>query len=290
MTSRLFHPFSASARHLARKLAIALGLSALLCTAWPATAQGGFPKSAVTQRWTRAASQASIALDDRIYSAFLSKYVGTGRVGINLVGYQRVSAADKALLDKYLGQMQALDVDRLTKAQQMAFWINLYNAATLDVVLDAWPVKSITRIDSPVLRSGPWGRKLVTIKGQKLSLNDIEHGILRPIWRDVRIHYAVNCASLGCPNLGKAPYRAETLNAQLETAARSFVNSPRAFANVEGKLVASKIYDWYGADWGGEAGVLNHARKYATGPTAVLLAKAGRIGDYRYDWSINVGR
>lgn len=287
MTARSVHPRKDATPILGFWLAAALGLVAVTFSAAPAAAQSGAFGSTIQQRWTRAAPRASIMVDNRIYAAFLAKYVGSGRDGVNLVAYQRVSPADKALLKQYLKRMQAVDVDRLTKPQQMAYWINLYNAATLDVVLDAWPVKSITRIDSPVLRSGPWDRKLLTVGGERLSLNNIEHGILRPIWRDVRIHYAVNCASLGCPNLAKTPFGTETLNAQLEAAARSFVNSPRAFARVDGKLVASKIYDWYRADWGSEAAVLAHARKYSTGSTAALLAGTRQIGSYRYDWSIN---
>ncbi len=169
----------------------------------------------------------------------------------------------------------------------MAFWINLYNAATVDIVLDAWPITDIRKIDSPILRRGPWDRKAFMVKGQRLSLNDIEHRILRPIWRDVRIHYAVNCASLGCPNLASTPYRPETLQGMLDAAARAYVNHPRGFSRSGGKLVASSIYNWYQSDWGNEAAVLAHARKYASPKTAMMLGQATRIDDYRYDWSVN---
>lgn len=110
---------------------------------------------------------------------------------------------------------------------------------------------------------------------------------MRPIWQDVRIHYAVNCASIGCPNLARTAHTAANTPQLLEEGARAYINHPRGFADVGGKLVASSIYNWYGRDWGDQAAILAHARKYAAGPTAQVLAVSRRIGGYRYDWSLN---
>ncbi len=97
--------------------------------------------------------------------------------------------------------LAATSADRLRRAEQFPFWINLYNALTVKVVLDHYPVEIIRDIDiSPGLfADGPWGKKLVTVEGEALSLDDIEHRILRPIWKDPRLHYVLNCAALGVP-------------------------------------------------------------------------------------------
>jgi hypothetical protein len=255
------------------------------------TAIGGAAMMAAAFTVTPATAQVVTArVDDRPYAAFLKSYVRPGADGINRVAYSQVSAPDRAALKRYLAALQTVQVSRLSRPRQMAFWINLYNAATLDVMLDAWPVSTIRKIDSPILQRGPWSRKIATVEGKRVSLDDIEHRILRPGWRDVRIHYAVNCASIGCPNLELQPYRAETLPAMLDAAARAYVNHPRGFARVNGRLVGSSIYDWYQKDWGSEAGVLAHARKYANARTMAILGNATRIDAYRYDWSSNAAR
>src|SRR5260370_23661258 len=123
--------------------------------------------------------------------------------------------------------------------------MNLYEEMTVKIVLDHYPVKSIRDIAiSPGLfATGPWGRKLITIEGRAVSLDDIEHRILRPIWRDPRVHYAVNCAALGCPNLARRAYDAQRLETMLEVAARTYVNHPRGSSVVDGNLVVAPAYN-----------------------------------------------
>jgi hypothetical protein len=121
-----------------------------------------------------------------------------------------------------------------------------------------------------------------------LSLDDIEHRILRPIWRDPRLHYAVNCAALGCPNLQTAAFTAANTEALLDKAARDFVNHPRGAAIVGGKLIVSSIYVWYEADFGGaDRGVIAHLKRYAGPELATALAAVDRISGNRYDWGLN---
>lgn len=158
----------------------------------------------------------------------------------------------------------------------------------MKVVLDHYPVKSIRDIKSGWFNPGPWDRKLVTVEEERLTLNDMEHRILRPIFQDNRIHYAVNCASIGCPNLQPEAFTAQNAERLLERGARDHVNHHRG-ARVEGeKLTLSSIYDWFQVDFGGsEAGVLEHLRTYAAGPLAgALRGIRGKIS-YQYDWSLN---
>jgi hypothetical protein len=166
----------------------------------------------------------------------------------------------------------------------------MYNALTVSVVLDFYPVKSIQDIDlGPGLFTiGPWDKKPIKVDDEAVSLNDIEHRILRPIWKDPRIHYAVNCASVGCPNLQRAAYTAARMDTMLERAASTFVNNPRGARFSDGKLVVSKIYAWFLDDFGGSKdAVLNHLRKYANKDLANKLGQATGISGYEYDWNLN---
>jgi hypothetical protein len=193
-------------------------------------------------------------------------------------------------LDGYLASLQGTAVSRLSRPEQKAYWINLYNALTVKTILDHYPVKSIRDIDiSPGWFSdGPWDAKLLTIEGEEVSLNDIEHRILRPIWQDNRVHYAVNCASLGCPNLQAQPFTANNMEDLLDQAARDYINHPRGMKVAGDKAILSSIYDWFQVDFGGnEEGVRQHLLKYA-GPERTAYLKTGKVRfSYDYDWTLN---
>jgi hypothetical protein len=156
-------------------------------------------------------------------------------------------------------------------------------------VLDHYPVRSIRDIDiSPGLfANGPWREPLVSVDGKALSLDDIEHHILRPIWREPRIHYIVNCASAGCPDLPPEALTAENADAVMDRAARAYINHPRGARMAGGKLFVSKLYRWFAADFGDEAGLADHLRRYAEPGSGAALAGTREIGYGRYDWSLN---
>lgn len=246
----------------------------------------GCAPSAETEdvKWTRSGS-ASDKIDHSLWGQLLTQYVVQSDDGINRVDYAALKRTDSAKLRQYLTAMQAVDIERYPKNEQFAYWINLYNAATVNVIITHYPVGSIREIG--LVGLGPWREDIVTVSGKRLSLDDIEHGILRPIWKDVRVHYAVNCASLGCPNLANHAYSAANLEPMLEAAAKDYINHPRGFKRVNGELVASSIYDWYGTDWGDETAVLNHARKYASPDTKAVLGSANSIDRFDYDWALN---
>lgn len=262
---------------------LAAGLTSLFSNAIAA------PEAELWPRWQAHASTATIEVDHEPWNAFLSRYVVT-RDGMNLLSYAGVDAEDRAALDEYIATLEATDVDKLTRDQQFAFWVNLYNAATVRVVLDHYPVESIRDIDiSPgFFSNGPWGAKVLTVAGESLSLDDIEHRILRPIWQDPRIHYVVNCAAMGCPDLARQPYRADNLEAMLEVAARAFVNHPRGVTVEAGKLTASRIYKWYRDDFGRDDSVLiAHLKRYARPALVAKLDTVTRIRTYKYNWALN---
>ncbi|MBI2383730.1 MAG: DUF547 domain-containing protein [Gammaproteobacteria bacterium] len=250
------------------------------------------PKAELWERWA-ASGIGKVGIDHSAWSEWLGRHVEPGADGINRVAYGAVDQAERAALAAYLRRMQGIAIGGFARAEQRAYWINLYNAATVGVVLDHYPVASILKIDiSPGLFArGPWGKKLLTVEGEKISLDDIEHRILRPIWRDPRTHYAVNCASLGCPNLAPRAYTSGNMEEMLDAGARAYVNHPRGVAVRDGKLQVSSIYVWFKADFGGgDAGVVEHLRRYAEPALARQLEGVSRIAADAYDWSLNDAR
>lgn len=248
------------------------------------------PSARPWPRWEKHDANSTQVVDHSAWDQFLRRHLKDGSNGIARVAYGAVDAESRQALASYISRLQAVPVDGLARGEQLAFWVNLYNALTVKVVLDHYPVRSIRDIDiSPGLfADGPWDRKLVTVAGEALTLNDIEHRILRPIWRDPRLHYAVNCASLGCPDLPAAAFTGTNVETMLEAAARAYINHPRGARIERGRLVASKIYSWFQEDFGGsEAGVLAHLARYAGPELAAALRGRARIGDYEYDWALN---
>jgi hypothetical protein len=249
------------------------------------------PKSELWERWATHSPTATAAIDHSDWDAFLSRYLVVHAAGVNRVAYAEVSDADKKRLDGYLSALSALPISRFSRNEQRAYWINLYNALTVDVILDHYPVDSIRDISiSPGFFSiGPWKKKLVRVEGEEISLDDIEHRILRPIWRDPRIHYAVNCASLGCPNLMPKAFTASNTEEFLDRGARDFINSEHgARLDSDNRLIASSIYDWFQEDFGdSETGVIAHLRLYARPALEVKLEGISVVYDFDYDWTLN---
>jgi hypothetical protein len=256
------------------------------------SAASAAPRAEPWPRWERHDPASRTTVDHAAWDAFLRRHVQRGADGIHRLPYGAIGAADRAALEAYLARLQATPVSALARAEQRALWINFYNAATVQVVLRHYPVASIRDIDlSPGLFArGPWGARLWTVEGEKLSLDDIEHRILRPLWRDPRTHYALNCASLGCPNLAARAYTAAALEAMLDEGARAFVNHPRGASVEDGRLAVSSLYDWFADDFGGDRGVLAHLKAHAAPPLAAALAKIDAIDDDAYDWALNDAR
>jgi hypothetical protein len=264
-----------------RKFIAAMGavllISSLVTACAPAAKQAD-------GNWATAGTKAE-QINHDAWDTILATYARADKDGVNRIDYKGIKAKSAAELKAYIKAMEAVAITEYPKAEQFAYWVNLYNAATVQVIIDNYPLDSIR--DIGLLGQGPWKDKMLKVAGKPLSLDDIEHGILRPIWKDVRIHYAVNCASIGCPNLALKAYRAATLEPMLEEAARAYINHPRGFSSIDGQLVASNIFEWYQTDWGNAEQVLAHARKYATGETAATLKTAKTIDSYDYDWTLN---
>ena len=192
------------------------------------------------------------------------------------------------LLSDYIRYLEGLNVTNLNSKQQFAYWINLYNAQTIKVILENYPTESILDISFSLLSRGPWKEAFLIVEKKALSLDDIEHKILRPIFKDPRIHYAVNCASISCPNLQPVAFTSENLEQLLDSGARQYINHPRGVTIDQGEVIASSIFDWYGSDFGDDdEEIIQHFMDYAEPDLAKSLQNIDEIAEFEYDWSLN---
>ena len=231
--------------------------------------------------WAAGAGVHAAPVDHSLYASLLSRHVKDG-----VVDY-RGFKDDEAILDRYLGELAAVDPEPLSTTDQFAFYVNAYNAWTIKLILSRYPgIRSIK--DLGTLFTSPWKKAVARIDGGLLTLDQIEHDILRKRFKDPRVHFAVNCASKGCPPLQGEPFTGSRLNEQLDQAAKAFINAPR-FNRLEGEtLWVSKIFDWFSEDFQGD--VIGYFMKFADSPLSDQLAKnKGRIKVkyLEYDWSLN---
>lgn len=229
----------------------------------------------------------SQSVSHEAWGELLADYVTTAPDGINRVDYAALkeSGSDRDALNTYIGQYADLDMQSLSRNEQFAAWVNLYNAVTVRYIVNKYPVSTI----KPWYSAGPWKDIEVTADGEQVTLHEIEHEILRKQWPDdPRLHYAINCASIGCPNLRLEPWRAEGLDDTLDEAARNYVNHPRGVSPQSRGLQVSSIYKWFEDDFGGsEDAVIEHLLTYADDDLAGRIRNKADIRDYEYDWSLN---
>jgi hypothetical protein len=216
--------------------------------------------------------------------------------------------ADRGALDRVIAQFDAPAARGeagWTRAQRMAFWINAYNAFTLRAIVDAYPIQSrwFTRQPRNSIRQirDVWTTQRWRAAGRAVSLDDIEHRVLRPIFQDARVHFAVNCASVSCPPLAAEPYRADTLDAQLDAAALRYLASREGLRLDGNTQRVSSIFKWYGEDFVAEyspivPGTRPPVERAILGvivrfgpPDAAVRAQNGRpeIAFLDYDWALN---
>jgi hypothetical protein len=220
-------------------------------------------------------------VDHGLYGDLLGKYVKNGVVDYR--GFKN----EEAHLDQYLRILEKADTKTLPRNGQFAFYINAYNAWTIKLILGGYPgIESIKDLGS--LFKSPWKKKIARIDGDILTLDNIEHDILRPRFNDPRIHFAVNCASKSCPPLMSEPYLGDVLDRQLTEMTRAFIND-RAYNRIEGStLYVSSIFKWYSEDFNNDT--VGFFMKYAEGELEEKLqkqAKEIKVEYLDYDWSLN---
>lgn len=226
-------------------------------------------------------SSADNSVDNTIYGKLLTKYVKDGEVD-----YQGLKSEEK-LLDRYLKVLEDTDSRELSRNERFAFYVNAYNAWTIKLILTGYPeVKSIKDLGS--LFKSPWKKEICKIDREVLSLDDIEHRIIRPTFKDPRVHFAVNCASRGCPKLKSEPYTGATMDRDLDMAAEKFINDSQKNYLQGETLYISSLFKWFSEDFGND--IVGFVSKYASGKLKEeLAARAGKIKIkyLDYDWSLN---
>lgn len=225
-------------------------------------------------------SWAAETVDHSIYGALLMKYVKDG-----VVDYGGLKK-DEGALNAYLRIVDRTNPDELLRDEQFAFYINAYNAYTINLILKHYPLDSIKDIGGWL--KGPWKIRFCQIGGKAFTLDEIEHNILRPRFKGPRVHFAVNCASNGCPPLISEPYQGGILDQQLDRSTRRFLNDPKRNRLEGNTLYVSKIFKWFEDDFNGD--IVGFFLRYAEDDLKNrLLAQEDQIKvkHLHYDWSLN---
>ncbi|MFT6914984.1 MAG: hypothetical protein ACJAWL_001283 [Motiliproteus sp.] len=234
---------------------------------------------------------------DRLLKANVRVIDGGQATQLDYAGMAQQHAPLNAYLQR-LSKVSRAEFDQWPHPEQLAFLINAYNAWTVELILRAWPdIESIKEQGS--LFSSPWSKAFIPLLGETLSLDEVEHNLIRGSGRyqEPRIHFAVNCASIGCPALRAEAYRGATLDAQLEAQTRLFLADRSRNRLRDGELQLSAIFDWYGEDfasgWQGTASLAQFLGRYADalGLSAFeqqqLLAGQLDVAFLDYDWRLN---
>ena len=219
---------------------------------------------------TPAPAPAKPHVDHAPFDALLGRYVDDrGRVDY------RGLARDEAKLDAYLATLAAETPGQdWPRNEALAYWINAYNAYTLKLVLDNYPLESIRDLDKP------WDRKWIKLGGKTYGLNQIEHEIIRPRFNEPRIHFALVCAAVSCPPLADEAFTAANLNQLLDRRTRRFLRNERFNVTQEEVVRLSPLFDWYGEDFGD---VREYVNRYLERP----IPAGAPINFLDYDWSLN---
>ena len=218
-----------------------------------------------------------------LFDSLLRKHVDPSGL-VSYAGFEE----DRERLNQYLNLLTSNppNDEKWKESEKLAYWINLYNAFTIELILQHYPLESIKDIGSNIqvpFVNTPWDVKFIDINGQKYDLNNIEHNILRKIFDEPRIHFAINCASMSCPKLRPESYRSELLGAQLEDQAIDFVNDPTRNEITPSGAEVSKIFNWFGGDFTKNGSLREFLNQYAR----QKLLEDAEIKFKDYDWALN---
>lgn len=251
--------------------------------------QASFNKS-LWPKWQVNNPLSNKTISHKEWQHFLDEHVIINDEHINLVDYAHLKPQDVENLKKYITRLSKIDIKNYNRQEQLAYWINLYNALIVKTVASYYPVANIQEINiSPGLFSvGPWGANLIKVNNTALSLDEIDNRIIRAIWNDPRTHYTLNDATIGAPNLSKEAYQGKKIEQQLNNGAKNYINSLRGVQVIEGKLIVSKLFDWYIEDFGGtKKDIIKHLEQFANEPLNSQLKHINTIDSYIYNWHIN---
>ena len=207
-----------------------------------------------------------------LWTNLLQKHV-SNEGNVNYKGFK----TDRSSLQNYIKHLSDnMPDERWSKNETLAYWINAYNALTVDLILRHYPIKSIKDIKKP------WDQRYWKLGNKWHNLNEIEHQILRKM-NDPRIHFAIVCASFSCPKLENTAYESANLDTQLTHATKTFINDPKRNTVTPNNLEISKIFSWFSKDFGGSGNIINYINKYADISIPNNTTKRYKT----YDWALN---
>jgi len=211
-------------------------------------------------------------IDHKQWNALLQKHV-SDKGNVDYIGFQK----DHVALQSYLEVLSInLPAKSWSKEAILAYWINAYNAHTVKLILDNYPIKSIKKIDNP------WDATFFTLGTKKYSLGEIEHKILRKM-NEPRIHFAINCASSSCPNLLNEAFTENKMQIQLEIVTKSFINDKTKNNITANKIEISSIFDWFSSDFKKKGTLIDFLNKYSL----VQINPKAKISYKEYNWNLN---
>ena len=209
------------------------------------------------------------------FDSLLKKYVTSDGV----VDYKGM-LSEKESLTSYINYLKNTKPEKTWSANKTkAFWINAYNAYTINLILENYPISSIMKINN----GKAWDVKMAEVGGVTYTLNEIEHEQLRAVYKDPRIHVGVNCASFSCPPLANFAFTETNVESELEQLMKRFVNDPKRNVLTPKKVSLSKIFEWYQGDFTTEGKLIDYIKKYAT----IELAKKTKVRYLEYNWNLN---
>jgi len=212
------------------------------------------------------------SVDHSAWDVLLQKHVSTSGV-VDYAAFKK----DQAKLDAYLSSLaKQVPNSNWSRGEQMAYWINIYNAYTVKLIVKNYPTASITKLEG----GKPWDKKWIKVGTKTYSLNQVENEILRPQFKDARIHFAVNCAAKSCPPLLNQAWTASNLEAKLEKQAKAFINNTKYNKLSKSAIQVSKIFEWYAEDFGKLPSYLNN---YANQE----ISYNTKVSYLTYDWALN---
>ena len=306
MSKRKFEIFGDSNRSIPRTLrtfligAMALVSSALLAGATIATPQPA-PPGGPLQQFADHDPDSTLFVDHKLWHAVLDAALGKPNTyGVRTLNYGILDREGRRVVDDYLAFLQGIDISVLNRDEQLAYWLNFYNAASFDITTDeflrAGKKRSSGRNAGKAVRldiekfylgkDSPWTQPLYTVRGVTLSLADIEHRILYTLWDDPNIMYGLSCPARSCPSIPDEPFTGAQVHQQLAAAAARFM-SDDDHVKVKGNAVElSQLYEWHSAQLGGESGIIAALQAGATGENASALAGVTRISKYDFNWKL----
>ncbi|MEW7290143.1 DUF547 domain-containing protein [Aquimarina sp. 2304DJ70-9] len=194
-----------------------------------------------------------------------------------MVDYDGVTKDVAVFYDYFRHLCKIAPKENWTNEEKLAYWLNVYNATAMKMIIDEYPVASINDLENP------WKRKVFKTQGVRYSLDDIEHGILRK-FGDPRIHFLLNCGSMSSPRLWNRAYTSENINEALEERTREFINDPQRNQITSSTVKISQVFEWYKEDFESyDIDVADFINQYAT----VKINKISKNSYITYDWSLN---